>query len=77
MTTTLFMNGRSQSVRLPKNMRLPGKEVSIRRVGMGVMIEPVSATTWPANYFDIIRISDKKFKRPKQGTTPPSPDMHA
>jgi len=44
MTTTLFMNGRSQAVRLPKDLRLPGKEVSIRRLGSGVLIEPITET---------------------------------
>ena len=37
----LFMNGRSQAVRLPKEFRLPGTEVSVRRLGRGVLLEPV------------------------------------
>jgi antitoxin VapB len=40
-TAKLFMHGRSQAVRLPKEFRLPGKEVRIRRVGNGVLLEPV------------------------------------
>ena len=39
----LFMHGRSQAVRLPKEFRMPGKEVRIRRVGRGILIEPVAA----------------------------------
>jgi antitoxin VapB len=41
----LFMHGRSQAVRLPKEFRLPGKEVRVRRVGRGVLLEPVEPVT--------------------------------
>lgn len=40
-TAKLFMHGRSQAVRLPKEFRLPGKEVRVRRVGNGVLLEPI------------------------------------
>ncbi len=41
-TAKLFMSGRSQAVRLPKEFRFPGKEVRIRRFGAGVLLEPMS-----------------------------------
>jgi antitoxin VapB len=75
MTTTLFLNGRSQAVRLPRDLRLPGKEVSIRRLGDGVFIEPIIETAWPDGFFDTIRVEDEAFFRPEQGTTPPSPSL--
>ena len=37
----IFWSGRSQAVRLPKEFRLPGKEVRIRRHGSTVILEPV------------------------------------
>jgi antitoxin VapB len=37
----IFKNGRSQAVRLPKEFRLPGKEVRVSRLGKGVLLEPV------------------------------------
>jgi antitoxin VapB len=40
-TAKLFQTGRSQAVRLPKEFRCPGKEVRIRRVGTGVLLEPM------------------------------------
>jgi antitoxin VapB len=40
-TAKLFKTGRSQAVRLPKEFRFEGKEVRIRRVGQGVMLEPM------------------------------------
>ena len=40
-TAKIFMHGRSQAVRLPKEFRLPGKEVRVRKVGNGVLLEPI------------------------------------
>jgi len=40
-TAKLFKHGRSQAVRLPKEFRLPGREVRVRRVGRGVLLEPM------------------------------------
>lgn len=44
----LFRNGRSQAVRLPQEFRFAGDRVRIRRVGRGVMLEPVisDVTEW-------------------------------
>lgn len=42
-TAKLFMTGRSQAVRLPKEFRFEGKEVEIRRdpATGGVLLQPV------------------------------------
>jgi len=40
-TAKLFKHGRSQAVRLPKEFRLPGTEVRVRRVGRSVVLEPI------------------------------------
>jgi virulence-associated protein VagC len=37
----IFMHGRSQAVRLPKEFRLPGKEVQVSKVGDKVILEPM------------------------------------
>lgn len=37
----LFMHGRSQAVRLPKEFRLPGTEVRVSRLGDKVVLEPM------------------------------------
>lgn len=39
-TAKLFMNGRSQAVRLPKEFRFEGDSVTIERVGKGVLLLP-------------------------------------
>lgn len=40
-TGKVFKHGRSQAVRLPKEFRLPGTEVRVRRIGRSVLLEPV------------------------------------
>ncbi len=42
-TAKLFTHGRSQAVRLPKDLRLEGKEVRVSRVGSRVILEPLDA----------------------------------
>src|ERR1700761_849185 len=49
----IFMHGRSQAVRLPKEFRLPGKEVRVSKVGDKVILEPLEkapfdVATWRA-----------------------------
>lgn len=39
----LFMSGRSQAVRLPKELRFEGEAVIARRFGNGVLLLPVDA----------------------------------
>jgi virulence-associated protein VagC len=50
-TAKLFRNGRSQAVRLPKEFRFEGDEVSIRRDGKRVILEPVKRREWPKGYW--------------------------
>jgi antitoxin VapB len=40
-TAKLFANGRSQAVRLPREFRFAGREVRIRRFGLGGLLEPI------------------------------------
>lgn len=44
-TAKLFWSGRSQAVRLPKDFRIEGTEVRIRRHGAAVILEPI-ANDW-------------------------------
>jgi antitoxin VapB len=43
-TAKLFMHGRSQAVRLPKEFRMPGTEVEISRDGDVVKLQPCQPT---------------------------------
>lgn len=40
-TAKVFWTGRSQAVRLPKEFRLAGEEVRIRRHGAAIILEPI------------------------------------
>ena len=51
-TAKLFWSGRSQAVRLPKEFRMDGKEVRIRKQGVSVVLEPV-VSDWA--WLDAIR----------------------
>ena len=71
-TAKLFMHGRSQAVRLPKEFRLPGKEVRVRREGRNVVLEPLELDidAWWAK-LDSYR--DEPFM-PEGRQQPPMPD---
>ena len=43
-TTTVFMSGTSQAVRLPKGYRFSSKRVSIERHGNSVVLTPIPET---------------------------------
>ena len=47
-TAKLFINGRSQAVRLPKAYRFEGKEVYIKKVSQGILIIPKDKSVWSA-----------------------------
>lgn len=62
-------------MRLPKELRLPGERVTLRRLGAGILIEPAGEEEWPEGFFDEIRISDPAFSRPVQGEAPAIPSL--
>ncbi|MBU1698480.1 MAG: AbrB/MazE/SpoVT family DNA-binding domain-containing protein, partial [Proteobacteria bacterium] len=45
-TAKLFINGRSQAIRLPKAYRFEGKEVYIKRISEGILLIPKDKTIW-------------------------------
>ena len=56
----LFRNGRSQAVRLPREVRFEGDRVRVRRVGRGVLVEPMYANV--ADWFaEIDRFGAESF----------------
>lgn len=42
----LFMNGKSQAVRLPKAFRFSGTSVLVKRHGAGVLLLPIDHDPW-------------------------------
>ncbi len=53
----LFRNGRSQAVRLPKDFRLPGTEVYVKRVGNAIVLIPVERS-WDTLFDSLSKFSD-------------------
>jgi antitoxin VapB len=47
-TAKLFMHGRSQAVRLPKEFRFEGSEVRVSKVGDKVILEPMKKQPFDA-----------------------------
>jgi antitoxin VapB len=75
-TAKLFKHGRSQAVRLPKEFRLPGKEVRVRRIGRGVLLEPLEGDRDRVTsiFAEIDRLGGAEFLpegRPEQPPIPP------
>jgi antitoxin VapB len=66
----LFMNGRSQAVRLPKAFRFKGTEVRIRKEGDCVILEPLETSEWPAGFWEMF-IPDPEFQTPRALPTKP------
>ena len=55
----IFMNGRSQAVRLPKGLRFNTNQVSITPLGNGVVLQPL-LRTWQ-DVFNEIKPTDDFF----------------
>jgi antitoxin VapB len=70
----VFMHGRSQAVRLPKEFRLPSKEVRVRRVGAAILLEPMEAdvSAWLAG---VRELADPGFPDREQLPMPPGQDI--
>ena len=56
----IFMQGRSQAVRLPLAFRLPGNRVRVRRVRDGILLEPI-VTDLDAWFGELDRFKDLPF----------------
>ncbi len=76
-TTEVISVGDRQAVTLPDEFRFTDATVSIRKEGQTVILEPLKADSWPAGFFEDIRIDDPAFARPSQGETPPAPSFES
>jgi antitoxin VapB len=74
----IFMHGRSQAVRLPLAFRLPGDRVRVRRVGTGILLEPMvtDIDTW---FAELDRFADVPFMEDgrRQPPMPEAEDLFA
>ena len=58
-TAELFINGRSQALRLPKLYRFKGNEVYIKKISEGVLLMPKNKMIW-----SIWENNLKKYEKP-------------
>jgi antitoxin VapB len=65
-TAKLFQNGKSQAVRLPREFRLAGTEVYIKRQGKGVLLVP-KEDPWKALEESLSMFSDDFMSERQQG----------
>jgi antitoxin VapB len=63
----LFKNGQSQAVRLPKEFRLPGKSVYVRRAGSAVVLIP-KTKSWDSLFEACTEFTDDFLATRRQGT---------
>ncbi len=75
-TAKLFMHGRSQAVRLPKEFRFSGTEVRVSKIGDKVILEPIEkppfdVKAWRAKLRALGAADFLPEGRPEQ---PPMPD---
>jgi len=59
-TAKLFKNGQSQAVRLPKEFRMAGTEVYIKKQGEAIVLLPKEGSWKPL--FDSLNHFEKDFK---------------
>ena len=69
----IFMNGRSQAVRLPKEYRFDTDEVYITRKGKNIIISP-KEPTWD-EFFDSNSVFDNDFLKDRADTQPQERDF--
>ncbi|MEX0619806.1 MAG: type II toxin-antitoxin system VapB family antitoxin [Pseudohongiellaceae bacterium] len=69
----IFMNGRSQAVRLPKEFRFDCEEVYITKQGDRVIISPAKPT-WD-DFFSQASAFDENFLKERDQNTPQERDF--
>jgi len=62
-TAKVFWSGGSQAVRLPKAMRLRASEVTVRRQGSALILEPVSEGDDWSGFWDRLQRLEAPIRR--------------
>ncbi|GHV96137.1 antitoxin [Spirochaetia bacterium] len=68
MTAKLFANGKSQAVRLPKEFRFEGEDVSIKKIGNIVLLYK-DDSAW-SNFINSEPVSDDFFENGREQNIP-------
>ncbi len=75
-TAKLFMHGRSQAVRLPKEFRFDGSEVRVSRQGNKVILEPVEPAPFDIKAWraEVRALGGRDFLPEGRPEQPPMPE---
>jgi len=57
-TAKIFQNGQSQAVRIPKEFRLTGSEVFIKKQGDSILLIPIGDNPWQQLFDSLQQFSD-------------------
>ena len=60
--TTVFMNGQSEAVRIPKEYRFTGKKVYIKKMGNCIILIPIPDDPWKLFFESLNEFSDDFMK---------------
>ncbi len=76
-TASLFQNGASQAVRIPKEFRFEGKEVLIKKVGNNLILQPI-CNSWDNLFKSLAQFSDDFMADGREQPAPqPREDLFA
>ena len=77
-TAKVFMNGRSQAVRLPKEFRFDTDEVTVERLGDGIILRPRHRTReeWWAQLQEVLGQFEGMPDDIERDRTPPRDPPH-
>jgi antitoxin VapB len=61
MLGKVFQNGRSQAIRIPKELRVDTEEVFIEKVGDTLVIKPKQKDKWDKFFDDLTNVDTSEF----------------
>jgi len=61
MLAKVFQNGRSQAIRIPKELRVDTDEVLIEKVGDTLVIKPKPKDKWDTFFEELQRVETEDF----------------
>ena len=61
----VFWSGPSQAVRIPKAFRFSTDEVTVRKIGNALILEPTPKRGWPVGYAASFSNMPEDFERPE------------
>lgn len=74
-TAKIFKNGQSQAVRLPKEFRLKGSEVFIKKQGDSIILTPIEDDPWQPLIEGLQQFTDDFMPTREQPSQQPREDI--